>query len=214
MKLNEITQQSRRPQAQAQGRPRLVLGPGQDVGPRRQGRQGAHRHQGLWLRRRPDAAAHAHAQARLQQHLRQRFLGSESRPPAEGDRRQAPRRPATRSPKTCCARPAWSTRAATACACSARARSPPRSTSKWPAPRASARAKRSKRPAARVTTTFEEGLHATRRASRASARSAAPNAAEKRAARKAVERGYRGCGARIGRHGIRRYKLGAFSGAA
>ena len=35
---------------------------------------------GVRLRRRPDAAAHAYAQARLQQHLRQRFLGGEHRP--------------------------------------------------------------------------------------------------------------------------------------
>ena len=36
------------------------------------------------------------------------FVGSESRPHAEGDRRQAPRRLPARSPKRCCARPAWS----------------------------------------------------------------------------------------------------------
>ena len=88
----------------------------------------------------------------------QRFLGSESRPPAEGDRRQAPRRSTARSPKRCCARPAWRTRAATACACWARASSRPRSTSKWPAPRP-APAKRSKRPAARVTTTFKKKVY-------------------------------------------------------
>ena len=54
---------------------------------------------------------------------------------------------AARSPKRFCARPAWRTRAATACACWARARSPPRSTSKWRAFRR-APGRRSKRPAA------------------------------------------------------------------
>ena len=49
MKLNEIRNNPGAHKRKDEGRPRLVLGPGQDLGPRRQGRQGAHRHEGLWL---------------------------------------------------------------------------------------------------------------------------------------------------------------------
>ena len=54
------------------GRARHRLGQGQDLGPRRQGPDRAHRRRAQRLRRRADAAASAAAEARLQQHLPQR----------------------------------------------------------------------------------------------------------------------------------------------
>ena len=63
-----------------------------------------------------------------------------------------------RSPKKCCARPASPTRAATASVCSARARSRPRSTSKWPAPRA-ARQGGGRKGRRQLTTTFKKTVY-------------------------------------------------------
>ena len=79
-------------------------------------------------------------------------------PHPEGDRRQAPEGTAARSPKKCCARRAWRTRAATACACWARAPSPPRSISKWPASRPRAKEAVEKAGGSVTTTYHQEGL--------------------------------------------------------
>ena len=82
---------ARRDPRQEAARPRHRLGPGQDLGQGRQGPEGAlrRRHQGL--RRRPDAAASAPAEARLQQHLRQEVQRAQSRP-HPGCRRFGPAR--------------------------------------------------------------------------------------------------------------------------
>ncbi len=92
MRLNEIRDRAGRDQGQEAARPRHRLGAGQDLGQGREGPEGPlrRRHQGL--RRRPDAAAPAPAEARLQQHLRQEVQRAQSR--------AASRRPSMRAGST------------------------------------------------------------------------------------------------------------------
>ena len=136
------------PQDAQAHRPRHRLRHRQDRRPRRQGPDRAlgRAHQGL--RRRPDAAASAPAQARLQEHdVRAQAQRSESRPHPGGDRcrparcRRQDRRGGAGQGRRSCAGPR------TACGCSATARSRPRSRFRCTA-RRNRRWRRWKRPAA------------------------------------------------------------------
>ena len=131
-------------------RARHRLGQGQDLGPRRQGPDRAHRRRAQRLRGRPDAAASPAAEARLQQQdLPEGLQGREPRPAAAGARRRQARAPSgTIDGKQRWSRPACCAGSATACACSPRASSRRRSRSRSPAPRRR-RSRRSRRPAAR-----------------------------------------------------------------
>ena len=102
MKLNQICRQSGRAQAQRQA---SAAAPARAwARPSGRGVKGAKARTGdadAWLRRRPDAAAHAHARSAASATFsRTDFAEVNLGPHPEGDRRQAARRPARRSPMT------------------------------------------------------------------------------------------------------------------
>ena len=122
MKLNEIADNAGAAQEAHARRPRHRLRQGQDRRPRRQGPEGAlgRAHQGL--RRRPDAAAPAPAEARLQQLFAHRAQRGQSRP--HPGRRSTP---ASSTPRRRSTSRRWSKAGVigarrTACGCSATAR--------------------------------------------------------------------------------------------
>ena len=149
MKLHELSGRPGRAQDAKAHRPRHRLGQGQDRRPRRQGPDRAlgRAHQGF--RGRPDAAASAPAQARLQEHdVRAQAQRSQSR--AHPGRRSMPAgsTPAARSTRRRWSRRAFCAAPRTACGSLAAARSRPRSHSRCSA-RRNRPWRRWRRPAAR-----------------------------------------------------------------
>ena len=178
-------QQSRRAQAQDEGRPRLVLRPRQDVGPRREGREGAHRQRTCTASKAarcrctcacPSAASTTSS--------RNDFAEVNLGPPAEGDRRQEARRRREDHRGIAAQGRPRRARAATASACWARASSRPSSTSKWPAPPAR-RSEAVKKAGGTLTTTFKKTVYMNKKGEPGKRQQRRAKAAEKRAARKA-----------------------------